>query len=111
MPALLRRPIGEILRDRSDARRAFLRPQIERTLVELRRNGAACEVIGSFARVNETIDAETDLDILVERKGALTEGEIWDLAWSNLTDVDVDLVFAEHLPPRKVALMKEHARG
>ena len=30
---------------------------------------------------------------------------------SHLTDVDVDLVFADHLPPRKVALMKEHAHG
>lgn len=111
MPALLHRPIGEILRDRSDARRAFLRPQIERTLTELRRNGVVCEVIGSFARVGETIDEATDLDILVERKGALTEGDIWSLAWSYLSDVDVDLVFAEHLPPRKVALMKAHAGG
>lgn len=111
MPALLHRPIGEILRDRSDARRAFLRPQIEQTLAELRRNGVVCELIGSFARANETLDAESDLDVLVESKGALSEGDIWDIAWTHLTDVNVDLVFAEHLPLHKVKLMKEHARG
>lgn len=111
MPALLRRPIGEILRDRSDAWRAFLRPQIERTLAELRGNGVVCEVIGSFARAGDMVDEDSDLDVLVERKGALTEGDVWDIAWTHLTDVDVDLVFADHLPPRKVALMKEHARG
>ena len=32
------------------------------------------------------------------------------LAWTHLRDVDVDLVFAEHLPAKKVALMKVHAR-
>jgi predicted nucleotidyltransferase len=111
MPARLHRPIDEILRDRSEARRAFLRPQIERTLDELRRNGVACEVVGSFARSNETLDEASDLDILIEHKGALTESDIWDIAWRHLSDVDADLVFADHLPARKVALMKEHAHG
>jgi predicted nucleotidyltransferase len=111
MSTRLRRPIDEILRDRSNARRAFLRPQIERTLAEMRRNGVVCEVIGSFARAGELVEEDSDLDVLVEQKGALTEGDIWDIAWTHLTDVDVDLVFADRLPPRKVALMKEHARG
>ena len=111
MPARLRRPLEEILRDRSDARRALLRPQIERTLVELRRNGVVCEVIGSFARSSERFDEASDLDILVESKGGLAEGDIWDIAWTHLTDVDVDVIFADRLAARKVALMKEHARA
>lgn len=40
----------------------------------------------------------------------MSETEIWDIAWSNLPDVDVDLVFADQLPSKKVSLMKEHAR-
>ena len=110
MPSLLRRPIGDILRDRSNARRALLRPQIEQTLAALRHRGVVCELIGSFARTNALVDAESDLDILVESKSDLSESEIWDVAWTHLSDVDADLVFADHLPPRKVALMKEHAR-
>ena len=110
MPALLRRPLSEIIRERSDARRALLRPQVEHTLAELRRHGVVCEVIGSFARADAWIEG-SDLDVLVESKGTLSEVDIWDITWTNLRDVNVDLVFAEHLPARKVALMKEHARG
>jgi predicted nucleotidyltransferase len=111
MPALLRRPLHEILQERSDARRALLRPQVERTLAELRRHGVACELIGSFARPHALLDDASDLDVLIDNKGSLSETDIWDIVWTNLTDVNADLVFAEHLPPRKVALMKEHARG
>jgi predicted nucleotidyltransferase len=108
---LRRRPVGEILRSRSDARRAELRPQVERVLEELRRRGVTCEVIGSYARESAFFDASSDLDILIESSPGLSEAEVWDIAWSHLPDVDVDLVFADQLPPRKVSLMKEHARG
>jgi predicted nucleotidyltransferase len=111
MTPLLHRPLDDILRSRSDARRALLRPQIESALAELRRNGVVCQVIGSFARSGETVDDASDLDLLIEHKGALAEVDIWDIAWRNLTDVNADLVFADHLPAHKVALMKEHARG
>jgi len=107
---LRRRPIGEILRRRSDTRRTELRPQVERTLAELRRRGVTCEVIGSYARESAIFDAGSDLDILIESRSNLSETEIWDIAWSNLPDVDVDLVFADQLPSKKVSLMKEHAR-
>jgi len=110
MPSLLHRPIGEILRDRSDARRARLREQIQEALEALRGRGVVCEVIGSFARASALIDAESDLDILVESKGGLSEADVWDVAWTHLRDVDADLVFAEQLSAKKVALMKEHAR-
>ncbi|WP_345540780.1 hypothetical protein [Variovorax defluvii] len=110
MPSLLRRPIGDILRDRSDARRTMLGAQIQETLEALRHRGVVCEVIGSFARASALIDAESDLDILVESKGGLSEADVWDVAWTHLRDVDADLVFADHLPATKVALMKEHAR-
>lgn len=88
----------------------MLGAQIQETLEALRRCGVVCEVIGSFARAGTLIDAESDLDILVESKGGLSEAEVWDLAWTHLRDVDADLVFADHLPATKVALMKEHAR-
>lgn len=110
MPGLLHRPIGDILRDRSDARRALLLPQIEKTLTALRHHGVVCELIGSFARAKAFVDEASDLDILVESKGELSEAEIWDVAWTHLSDVNADLVFADHLSARKVALMKEHAR-
>ena len=74
MPTRLRRPIGEILRDRSDARRAFLRPQIERALAEMRRNGVVCEVIGSFARTGEMVDADSDLDVAGRAQGRADRG-------------------------------------
>ena len=70
-----------------------------------------CAVIGSFARTNEMLDERSDLDVLIESKGSLSEVDIWDIAWSNLTGIDVDLVFADHLPARKVALMREHVHG
>lgn len=111
MPARLRRPLSDILRVRSDARRAFLRPQVEHVLAELHRQGVVCEVIGSFAREDALLDEASDLDVLVQSKGAFSEADIWGIVWTNLPDVDADLVFAEHLPARKVALMKEHARG
>ena len=88
----------------------MLREQIQQALDALRHRGVVCEVIGSFARADAFVDAESDLDILVESRGGLAEADVWDLAWAHLRDVDVDLVFAEHLPAKKVALMKEHAR-
>ncbi|MDN8617168.1 nucleotidyltransferase domain-containing protein [Variovorax ginsengisoli] len=111
MATVLRRPIAEILRDRSDSRRAQLRPQVERTLAELRRRGVVCEVVGSYARTSSIFDSGSDLDVLIESRSNLSETEVWDIAWANLPDVDVDLVFADQLPSSKVALMKEHARG
>lgn len=88
----------------------MLREQIQETLEALRCRGVVCEVIGSFARSGAFVDAESDLDILVESTGGLSEAGVWDLAWTHLRDVDADLVFAEHLPANKVALMKDHAR-
>lgn len=70
-----------------------------------------CEVIGSFARSGERFDENSDLDLLIESKGALTESDVWDIAWTHLTDVDTDLIFADRLPAHKVALMREHSRA
>ncbi len=88
----------------------MLRGQIQETLDTLRGRGVTCEVVGSFARPSAFIDMDSDLDLLIESRGPLSEVEVWDLAWHYLPDVDVDLVFAEHLPPERVALMKDHAR-
>jgi len=89
----------------------MLREQIQDVLAALRGRGVVCEVIGSFARASALIDAESDLDILVESKGGLSEADVWDVAWTHLRDVDADLVFAEQLPEKKVMLMREHARA
>lgn len=107
MPHRLRRPLGDILRERSDARRAALHEQIQETFKALRDHGVVCEVIGSFARANALVDAGSDLDILVESKGDLSEADVWRLTWSHLHDVEADLAFAEHLPPGRPALMKQ----
>ena len=102
----LYRPLKEIRKERSDALRESLRPQVEGALRTLRSHGLVVAPIGSFAKPDAYFDWNSDIDLLVEDSAGRSALEIWRMAREWIKDVEVDVVMADALDDEMLEFMR-----
>ncbi|OUM00753.1 nucleotidyltransferase domain-containing protein [Variovorax sp. JS1663] len=102
----LYRSLKEIRKERSDALREVLRPQVAAALAALRSHGVKVEAIGSFAKPGAYFDPNSDIDLLVEDAAGQSDLEIWRMAREWIKDVEVDVVMAEALDAEMLEFMR-----
>ena len=102
----LYRPLKEIRKERSDALRESLRPQVEDALRTLRSHGLVVAPIGSFAKPDAYFDWNSDIDLLVEDSAGRSALEIWRMAREWIKDVEVDVVMADALDAEMLEFMR-----
>jgi predicted nucleotidyltransferase len=105
MPGLYR-PLKDLRKERSDALRARLRPQVEGALRALRSQGLVITPIGSFAKPDAYFDPNSDIDLLVEDAAGHSDLEIWRTARDWIKEVEVDVVMADAVDAEMLEFMK-----
>jgi predicted nucleotidyltransferase len=100
------RSLKEIRKERSDALREALRPQVAAALAALRSHGLKVMAIGSFAKPGAYFDPNSDVDLLVEDAAGQSDLEIWRMARQWIKDVEVDVVMAEALDAEMLEFMR-----
>lgn len=96
-PAGLHRQFFAPQRPRSKGRRDLLRHQVEKLLERLQRIGVKCEIAGSFARDSKPLVAGSDVEVLIVDDAGLRDFRLWEIAWDEVPDAEVNLVFARDL--------------
>lgn len=84
-------------RPRSHGRQDLLHHQLEKFLERLQRIGVKCEIAGSFARESKPLLAGSDVEVLIVDDAGLRDFRIWEIAWDEVPDAEVNLVFARDL--------------
>lgn len=107
----LYRPLKVIRKERSEALRERLRPQVSGALRALRSKGLVVTPIGSFAKPDAYFDPNSDIDLLVIDSAGRSDLEIWKMAREWIKDVEVDVVMADALDPETLELMKVGAKN
>lgn len=102
----LYRPLKDIRKERSEALRESLRPQVEGALRALRSHGLVVAPIGSFAKPDAYFDPNSDIDLLVEDSAGRSDLEIWRMAREWIKDVEVDVVMADALDAEMLEFMR-----
>jgi predicted nucleotidyltransferase len=97
-------PLEQHLLRRTQQREALARAQAEGALAALRQRLVAARLVGSLARGRFLL--HSDVDLLIEDRAGLSDGEIYDVVSDHIRDVPFDLVFADYLVPETLALIK-----
>ena len=100
------RPLKDIRKERGEALRESLRPQVECALRVLRTQGLVVTPIGSFAKPDAYFDPHSDIDLLVEDAAGRSDLEIWSMARAWIKDVEVDVVMADAVDAQVLEFMK-----
>ncbi|MBB3181998.1 hypothetical protein [Variovorax sp. Sphag1AA] len=93
-PAAPHRQFFAPQRPRSSARQDLLRRQVGKLLERLQRIGVKCAIAGSFAREAKPLVAGSDVEVLILDDAGLRDFRIWEIAWDEVSEADVNLVFA-----------------
>ncbi|MBS0452634.1 MAG: hypothetical protein JSS14_15135 [Proteobacteria bacterium] len=99
----LRRTFSPFLRQESTDRLALLRPQMDRLLERLQRVGVKCEVASSFARECAPLSDRSDVEVLILDHAGLRDFRLLEIAWDEVTEAEVHLVFASDVVARQVS--------
>ena len=99
--------LDRLLDSRASEKLATVGPQVECVLKKLREAGADVEIVGSLARGDFKI--HSDVDFLISDKGSLSEVDVFNITSDHLKDAPFDLVFADKLKPKNLALMRSDA--
>jgi predicted nucleotidyltransferase len=99
--------LDRLLDSRASEKLTTVGPQVECVLKKLREAGADVEIVGSLARGDFKI--HSDVDFLISDKGSLSEVDVFNITSDHLKDAPFDLVFADKLKPRNLALMRSDA--
>ncbi|MEJ8852518.1 hypothetical protein [Variovorax rhizosphaerae] len=108
-PTGLRRSRFGNLRQGIDSRRALLRPQIDRLMERLEGVGVKSEVIGSLARESAPFTEGSKVDVLILDDAGLRGFRLLEIAWDEVRDAPVDLVFARDLTEAQLTAVRRHA--
>lgn len=96
-PAGLHRQISAPHRPRSNGREHLLRQQVDKLFERLQRIGVKCEIAGPLARESKPWVAGSDVEVLIVEDAGLRDFRIWEIAWDEVPDAEVNLVFARDL--------------
>ncbi|MEJ8814877.1 hypothetical protein WKW77_27650 [Variovorax ureilyticus] len=96
-PADLHRQIFAPHRPRSSGRQDLLRQQVDKLFERLQRIGVKCEIAGPLARESKPWVAGSDVEVLIFDDAGLRDFRIWEIAWDEVPDAEVNLVFARDL--------------
>jgi predicted nucleotidyltransferase len=88
-------PFQALQEARLEAQLALVRPQVEQALVNLGRIGVAARVVGSFAGgdASRRFQPGSDVDFLIENRGAASMGDVFEAIASSLRDAPFDIVY------------------
>ena len=106
-PAPGRSRLDQLLRSRGEARRQLAAGLASAALRRLKAAGVRAEIVGSLAR--GAFRSDSDVDILVERRGSLSESRITDLIASAMKGFPFDVVFAERADPALLRFLRAEA--
>jgi hypothetical protein len=107
--AVAKSPFGALQQVRLEAKFAVLRPQVERALANLASIGVAARVVGSFAHANASgrFRPGSDVDFLIESRGAASMGDIFEAIASTVRDAPFDIVYWDTLSSSGRQIMLE----
>jgi len=92
-------PFDALQAARLEAQLALVRPQVERALVTLAIIGVAARVVRSYARANASgrFRPGSDVDFLIESRGAASMGDIFEAIASSVWSAPFDIVYWDTL--------------
>lgn len=93
-PTSPRRQLLAPQRPLNEGRENLLRHQIDRLLERLRRIGVKCEIAAPLAGESKLLAQGTDFQLLIVDDAGLRDFRIWEIAWDEVPDAEVSLVFA-----------------
>jgi predicted nucleotidyltransferase len=102
-------PFDVLQQARLEAHLAVLRPQVEQALAKLASIGVAAWVVGSFARANANgrFRPGSDVDFLIESRGAASMGDIFEAIASSVRSAPFDIVYWDTLSSSGRQIMLE----
>lgn len=104
-------PLSAAAKERSDAARKALRPQLDALLQEMRSHGIKVRVVGSYDQPDMSFDPQwSDIDLLIEDAAGWEDRDLWRPADRMVRGVMIDIVMAEDLDAAMLGFMKRHAQ-
>jgi hypothetical protein len=102
-------PFDALQLARLEAQLAVLRPEVERALANLAGIGVAARVVGSFPRANVSgrFRPGSDVDFLIESRGAASMGDIFEAIASSVRSAPFDIVYWDTLSSSGRQIMLE----
>lgn len=110
-------PFGALQAARLEAQLALVRPQVQRALANLASIGVTARIVGSYAGANADGNAGggfrpgSDVDFLIENRGAASMGDIFEAIASSLRDAPFDIVYWDSLSETGRQIMLETNPG
>jgi len=105
------RQLAQSLRKRGDQGRSLLQTQVERLVRRLEGVGVKSEVVGAFTRESERYVEVVKVDVLILDAAGLREFRLMEIAWDEVQDAHVNLVFAHDLSQAQLAAVRESAEA
>lgn len=100
----LHKPLERIQRERSDALRERVMPQIQAALRALANRGVSARLFGSFAKENALVGPDSDIDLLIEDDAGIGQRQLLAIVRQHIPRTKVDLLVERDLPAAVVEI-------